>query len=165
MNYLGIDPGKSGACALIDESGVLRYWFRAPVINKEYDGLVMQEIIAGFQRKYRDNLQAFIEFQNAGAYSGMKIGATSIFQMGLGFGRWLQALESNEVPYRTVAPAVWMKAHATTPKVTGKARKAHHILTAKKMFPHPAVWNLSKVIQEAVAEAALIANWGKAQNG
>ncbi len=162
MNILGIDPGKSGAVVLLNERYIVDWWC-APIIGKEYNGFEMQRIsvkVLGYCGPLKTT--AFIEFQNAGAYNKLKIGATSIFQMGLGYGRWLQALEGNGIPYRTVTPAMWMKKFASKAKISGKERKAYHVLLARRMWPTSVPWDkLPKDAREGIAEAALIAEYGR----
>ncbi len=162
MNILGIDPGKSGAAALLGGDGYLLKWFRTPVVAKEYSGAGIQEIMELMNRKYRNNLSAWIEFQNGGSYGGGRVGATSTFQTGLGYGRWLQALEGNDIPYRIVTPAMWMKKFASKAKISGKERKAYHVLLARLMWPASVPWDkLPKDAQEGIAEASLIAEYGR----
>lgn len=93
--FMGIDPGKSGALAVISEQRTIikiRSFDRAAYLEvmREYSG---QDIVCCLE--------------HVGAMPGQ--GVTSMFSFGENFG-WLQgALEASGIAYQLARPRVWKK--------------------------------------------------------
>jgi Holliday junction resolvasome RuvABC endonuclease subunit len=96
MNYLGIDPGLSGAAVLLNESGGLVSSIRLEAT--EHD-------ISQFLRHCvdRDVLFAYLER----AQSMPKQGVSSTFKFGMSYGFLRGCLVSHRIPFEEVGPRKW----------------------------------------------------------
>ena len=110
MVYLGIDPGLSGALAVLDKDGEIIDIFDMPTL----------EVISGTSKKQRVNphgivselslfkdapIQAIIEQVNAMPGQGV----TSMFSFGRSLGILEGVLAGIQIPYTLVTPAVWKR--------------------------------------------------------
>ena len=110
MVYLGIDPGLSGALAVLDKDGEIIDIFDMPTL----------EVISGASKKQRVNphgivselslfkdapIQAIIEQVNAMPGQGV----TSMFSFGRSLGILEGVLAGIQIPYTLVTPAVWKR--------------------------------------------------------
>jgi crossover junction endodeoxyribonuclease RuvC len=115
--FLGVDPGKSGALALLDENG-------NPVEVLDYPGddiklaRMIDELILLMQKpEYSNSLErkvsilcppieikAAIEDVNS-----FQMGRQSAFNFGKNVGQWQGVLAANNIPYEFVRPQVWQK--------------------------------------------------------
>lgn len=138
---LGIDPGKTGALAMLYKDGAL-FIEDAPSIKKEINGAAVAQIIQEFGPSV-----AIIEQVNS-----FGMGRQSAFNFGQGVGVFKGVLAALGVPYIAVTPAKWKK-HYGIGKDKDEARA-----TATRLFPTKA--DLFKRKKDADrAEAALIALW------
>ena len=145
MRILGIDPGKSGGLAWVDDSG----WARAiPMPATEGD---IFNAIADTRREMPNH--AFIEH----VHSMPKQGVVSSFNFGAGYGGLRMALIAAGIPFTAIAPTTWQRefglptlAKAGSPTAKKNAHKAR----ALEMFP-------VIEITHATAAALLIAEWGR----
>jgi crossover junction endodeoxyribonuclease RuvC len=146
---LGIDPGLSGALALLDTGLNFMLLRDMPVvpIKKGRMGLsavLVAEIIEALEPDH-----AFVE--NVHAMKGQ--GISSAFNFGMGFGIILGALGAARVPYQFVTPNEWKK-HFRLTKDKGLSRA-----TAARLYPVQADL-FSRAKDDGRAEAALIATFG-----
>ena len=110
MIYLGIDPGLSGALAVLDKDGEIIDIFDMPTL----------EVISGTSKKQRVNphgivseltlfknipVQAIIEQVNAMPGQGV----TSMFSFGRSLGILEGVLAGIQIPYTLVTPVVWKR--------------------------------------------------------
>lgn len=129
---VGIDPGKDGAVAVIDQGGNLIV-FDTPTAKtgkkREYDLRAMVELL----RPYQSATRAAIERQAAMPGQGV----VSMFSTGEGYGIWLGMLAALGMAYEIVMPQRWRKImlagyqKAETPE----QRKAQSVLHAQRLFP------------------------------
>ncbi len=167
---MGIDPGISGAVALLLPDGSVRFWDTPSIKTggkRDYDSANMQEILLEALDRAVDaenlpegtnveplglHLHAYIER----AQAMPKQGVTSMFNYGKGFGLWLGLLIGIGIPYTLVSPRRWK---AVMLPDTAKDKGAS-LLRAKQLFPQ-CVSQLQLVKDHGKAEALLIAAYGQ----
>lgn len=171
MIILGIDPGKSGALAVVRTAHgrppVLLSCSDVPIREDDrVDGIAVCDFI---QRNLPDF--AFIERAQAmpslpdagGARRGP--GSTSMFNYGVTVGRLEMCVEGLGIPMKRVEVGAWKKAHALPNKNADGVRldvrvvKENSRLRAIKLFPAGASF-FARVRDHNRAEAALIAAYG-----
>jgi len=142
--YGGIDPGKKGAIALLDEQNVV-------------DALEMPEttkgVLEAIERMSEYDVK-MLALEKPIAMPGQGTKTTStVFQA---YGVLVAGLTVFHVPFIEVAPARWKRnLDLTSSKDLSRER-------ATQMFPEFAhLWKLKR--QDGVAEAALLAYWAKTQ--
>ena len=153
MNYLGIDPGLSGAVALIHEDGSAAV-MDAPTIW----------VTKGKGRRRQYILQELFRllgiFAEGGAVAALEEGiamprqsSTSTFSTGYGQGIYEMALVALRIPYERVRPQAWKKVMIAGAGV--KDKKAAY-LQAQRLFPDIELGSRS---DHGRAEALLIAEF------
>lgn len=162
-NFIGIDPGLSGAIAVI-ENGDL-YVFDMPVL--EYD-------ISGKKKRKELNvgkLAGLLDVANCQAYlegvAGMPgMGGTQMFAFGQSYGMTKAALALKGVPYEIISPQKW-KNYFGLKKTRGMTTSEFKTLSrelAMQKFPARAE-RFKRKKDDGRAEAALIALYGLEQSG
>jgi hypothetical protein len=141
MVVLGIDPGKTGAAALMSKEGIIE-------LIDWSDGPTMARKLMEWQFIYAP--KAALEKVSAMP----KQGVVSMFNLGANYGWWQGALEALKIPYKLVRPQEWQKA-AKLPKKKKPSDKPS-LPVARQMFPD-AELNLAK--HHGRADALLIADW------
>jgi crossover junction endodeoxyribonuclease RuvC len=119
--YLGIDPGKSGAIAEIDENGKI-----VDVIDFT-NAFDMVEIL------YNASLfdcSAVLEAVHAMPKQGVK----SMFEFGRNVGMWQGLLTAFKIPYVEIRPQKWQQAVGVM-KRDGSDIKEAARMTARKYWP------------------------------
>lgn len=108
---IGIDPGLTGAVAVIDldpEGGA--FFYDTPVVRldkkQRYDYAAMAQILRMLKVEFWKGLCVTVEK----VHSMPKQGVASSFNFGMGFGAWLGILAALEIPYTLVDPRRWTKA-------------------------------------------------------
>ena len=146
--YVGIDPGKAGGIARLrrDEIDL----FKMPSTIADVCDLLLK--LSGHE------VSALIERVSAGGSDtgGEKgrMGATSAFTFGEGYGVLQAALICNEIPFERIQPVKWQAIYGLR-KRTGETKtqkKNRHKAVAAELFPKITVthWN---------ADALLIAEY------
>lgn len=160
MRTLGIDLGKRGGLVLLAEDGALLGWARTPLAGKDYDGFEMAAKLRWALDQCADSpLRAFVESPNV-----MKLYPTAAFQVGMGFGRWIQALEAAQIGYRVVAASTWTSMFLPTKRKgwTRPQRKEFLVQQARRLCPPGIPWDaLNKEARSGVADALLLAEYGR----
>lgn len=155
--YLGIDPGISGALALM---------VQAPKWDIQVLDFPLLEVngrkridMHGLLRQLRtwamlhDIRAAVVE--DVGAMPGQ----ASMFPFGFSCGVGQMAVVAAEIPLRLVTPQKWKKHYGLK---GGKDNKDQSRLLASRMFPtHAHLWARKK--DDGRAEAVLLANYGGLQ--
>lgn len=145
MKYIGIDPGKSGAIAVICEDG--------SIDTAVFDETAYVDILG----KYAKDSFAVIEQVCGFSPPGARIGATSLFNFGANYG-WIQGLlAAFRIPYQRVVPARWKKSY-------GLSRdKQKSIECALHLFPNANLMRTEKckIPHDGIAEALLLAEYGR----
>lgn len=143
MIYIGIDPGKGGAMAVIADGMVQTFLFD----ERDYN-LVLQSLSNTKQ-------QTKCCLERVGAMSGQ--GVTSMFNFGENFGFIRGLLHANRIPYELVTPQKWKKEFGVT------ADKNTAIEICQRLFPDVSLFKSerSKKPHDGIAEALLIAEYAR----
>jgi crossover junction endodeoxyribonuclease RuvC len=155
MNYIGIDPGKQGAVAVLSEDG-FPMLYDCPLVGKELDVVSMATLL----RPYCE-LGAVAILEKVGARPGQ--GVVSMFSFGVGYGMWRGILAAFGARVHLVAPQTWKAAML---RDTDKSKDAS-VLTAMSLFPGLAAKQLTGSrggIKDGRAEALLLAEYGRRTN-
>jgi len=183
MMLCGIDPGLTGALALIRETaaGDAISFFDTPVLEiktkqRTHRVIDIAEIANILMRELGRNAEAHVYIEKVSAAPiGMKgrgnqmcpvchrtpqPGATSTFNFGMGFGMWQGVLAGLQLPVTLVHPRTWKSA---VMKDMGQEKGAS-IIRAKQLYPMASP-SLNLVKHHGRADALLIAHWGRGQRG
>lgn len=140
MNYIGIDPGKSGGIAVITTEGAA-YAYKMPPTDRDLLDL-LDDIGAGVSRAMLEQVHAM---------PGQ--GVTSTFTFGRGFGKLEMALCAARIPFELVTPQKWQKLLGCLTKGNKNVSKA----AAQRLFP-------TLKVTHAIADALLIAEFCRRTN-
>lgn len=143
MIYIGIDPGKSGAMAIMWENGKIELIPFDPTVY----------IHAIF--KATDTARSVCCLEHVSAMP--KQGVVSTFNFGSNFG-WIQGvLDSFGVSYELVRPAKWKKEFSVT------ADKNSSIAVCKRLFPDVSLLRTENCRKDddGLAEALLMAEYAR----
>ena len=143
MIYIGIDPGKSGAMAVIFEG--MERTVLVPFDDREYTNVLR-------------NLNSQIAkacLEHVTAMPGQ--GVTSMFNFGQNFGYIRGLLEALQVPYELVRPQKWKKEFS----ITGD--KNSSIEVCKRLFPGIVLRRTERCRKDddGLAEALLMAEYAR----
>ena len=146
--WLGIDPGITGALALLDEQGEA-----VELIDMPGNVADLADWIWGvwsWDTATEHQIQAVVEIQSA--YP--KQGVVSSFKTGKGYGEILGCLAALRIPYRLVAPGTWKRAMGVS------ADKEQARAKARERWPTA---SLSRKKDHGRAEALLLAEYLRRQ--
>lgn len=145
MTVIGIDPGKSGGIAWIQDG--------KPCVEKMPDTAkdlwqLVESISQVFCQLYYKKIdcKAYIEQ----VHSSPQMGVVSAFTFGQGFGQLEMALTAAGIPFERVRPQVWQKAMGCMTKGDKNVSKAK----AQELFP-------TMKVTHSTADALLIAEYGR----
>ena len=163
MKFLGIDPGSTGAVALIREDGSVSFW-DAPVVRiksgkktkTEMDAAAASSLISDIRDENKG--QVFVTIEKVSSMPGQ--GVASMFSFGKNFGTWLGILAALKVPSQQVAPVSWKKKMM---RDSGKEKDASRV-KAMQLFPNTSK-DLCLIKHHGRADALLIAEYGRIQLG
>jgi len=153
MRHIGIDPGLSGAVAIISDDSLKV--FDMPTMTVDRNGKAKRQVSANELAELL-NLYAgkdcHVYVERVSAMAGQ--GVTSVFSFGRSFGMIEGILAALKMPVTFVAPATWVKGVGRGPgKDASRAR-------AMELFPNYEYF-FKRVKDDGRADAALIAHWGK----
>lgn len=152
---IGIDPGVSGAVAILDGHGGLVQVFDMPsveiVVGGKTKRRVSPEMLCAELRLYADQ-GAVAWVEQVGAMPGQ--GVTSMFAFGEAFGLAKGVLAGLQVRTYTVTPGKWKKTLLVNPGKDGSRSKAAQTWPAHAQ-------EFKRVKDDGRAEAALIAAYGR----
>lgn len=142
MIYIGIDPGKDGAMAVLWEDG------KIDVIPFSTDGYIEE-----MQHLYPLKSRCCLE--RVGSMPGQ--GVTSMFKFGENYGFIQGLLTAYCIPYELVTPQKWKKEF----QITGD--KNSSIAVCKRLFPDVSLRRTErcKKDHDGMAEALLLACYAK----
>jgi crossover junction endodeoxyribonuclease RuvC len=154
--YIGIDPGVSGAIAVLDFDGNVDL-YDMPVMEYSVGKRKKRRIDMVLTRNLFRNMansghEAFIEEVHAMPGQGV----TSMFNMGYGLGALHAILNCLYIRTTRVRPQEWKKEFGLIKKDKGDS-----IRVAQELFPHADI-TLKK--HHGRAEALLLAEFGRRQN-
>jgi len=157
MRHIGIDPGLSGAIAVITEEPLQTSLqiHDMPTMTVDRNGKAKRQVSANELAELL-NLYAgkdcHVYVERVSAVSGQ--GVTSVFSFGRSFGMIEGILAALKMPVTFVAPATWTRAIGRSPgKDASRAR-------AMELFPNYEYF-FKRVKDDGRADAALIAHWGR----
>lgn len=137
--HLGIDPGKAGALALLDdETGRLVCWDIPGTTRELHDLIAGLPMITG----------CFLEKLHAGP----QMGRTTIATMFMNYGALKGALSWRDIPFEEVRPNIWKPAYGLSGDKNLSREKAG------QMFPLDAHYFARKK-DDGRAEAAILAHY------
>jgi len=148
--YCGIDPGLSGAWAMITFNG--RDWSCGDMHHDD-QGFLHSERIWDEMRQARDSLDIEVVIEKV--HSMPKQGVASTFKFGMAFGSAVTISKRFKREVTMVTPQVWKKSFKLS------SAKQESLDLARQMFPE-APLNLKK--HNGRAEALLIAEWLRRSN-
>ena len=140
--FIGIDPGQTGAAALIHTEGELIHDWQgiAPASNTIREWRIAYNVC-----------MVAVEMVHAMP----KQGVTSMFNFGMNFGMWQGILATLQMPYVFVRPQIWRKGLIFRSDGQGKEGGLN---AARRLFPD-AELHLKK--HSGRADALLIALWAR----
>ena len=109
MKIIGIDPGLSGAIAVLENSKVLNI-FDMPVMSegkKNKRQLNSAQLVSLIKRNIKTNEEVVVVVEQVNAMPGQ--GVTSIFNFGQTFGAIKGVCAALELPIFLVRPSKWKK--------------------------------------------------------
>lgn len=143
--YIGIDPGKSGALAVLyPEGGVEKTLFDPNEYNDILGDLASSE-----------DYEAVCCVEKVGAMPGQ--GVVSMFNFGHNLGFIEGLLKAHSIPYQLVPPQTWKKEFSLS------GDKAKSIEVCQKLFPkvNLLATERSKKPSDGIAEAILMAEYAR----
>ena len=165
MIVLGIDPGLTGALALISHNGLLAVHDIPTMIKGNGEGAVKNQIDPGaladllrawIEGKDKNEIMVMIESQGPVRLPGNKIlGGASAFSLAYTAGVIEGVVTTLRLPRELVTPSVWKKALGLTAK--GPDKKALARAMAQRYYPEA---DIHRVRDHNRAEAILIARYG-----
>jgi len=152
MNYIGIDPGLSGAVAMLSSSGSVLALDDTPVasVGKKHVYLPREMKRLIFELAASGEVIAVLE----DVHAMPKQGVTSTFSLGRGAGLWEGILVGIGVPYELVKPELWKKIMMSG---MGKDKDASRV-KALQLFP-AAINSLALKKHHGRADALLLAEY------
>ena len=149
---IGIDPGKKGGVAVLNEAGDLI--FNSPLPESD-------ELAKIFCNHGADQLIRRVYVEHCQSMPGQ--GVTSMFTYGVGFGRILGVLDSMRISYDLVRPQKWQKLMIPGAK-TGQSKPAA-LVKAKQLFPgNSFIQPRCRKAHDGIVDALLIAEYGRLQH-
>lgn len=146
MTYIGIDPGKGGALAVLNEDGSSIIY---PFSVEGY-----REILADYSTEnFKCRAKCCLEHVGAAP----KQGVVSMFHFGENFGFIQGLLTAYDIPYELVRPQKWKREFSIT------ADKNMAIDVCKRLFPNANLkrTNRCKKDDDNMAEALLMAEYAR----
>lgn len=140
--YIGIDPGKSGALALLTEDGQCTV---VPFQESAYTAIL----------KAASGPSSVCCLEKVGAMPGQ--GVVSMFNFGHNLGYIEGLLQAFDIPYQLVPPQTWKKEFCVT------SDKNTSIEVCRKLFPHVSLLPTarSRKPSDGMAEAMLMAEYAR----
>lgn len=138
--FVGIDPGKSGALAVIGSITHIVPFDKETYVNTLF--------------AWKNDI-SLVVLEHVGPMP--KQGVTSTFKFGENFG-WLQGvLDAFGIPYELVRPQKWKREFSCT------SDKNTSIEVAKRLFPHASLLRTPKCSKpdDGIAEALLMAEYAR----
>mgnify|MGYP006304432757 CR=1 FL=1 len=147
--HIGIDPGQSGAAALLPAEGFPQ------VADWPGDPVAAADILKLWSFEHDIQLVA-IERVSAMP----KQGVSSTFKFGMHYGSWLGILAALELPHQLPSPREWQK--GLVKPSDGSDPKARSLAVARRLFPDA---ELGRKKDHGRADALLLAWWARQQRG
>jgi len=151
---LGVDPGLSGACALVGPEGGVQV-FDMPTTSRRVNNKLKRQIdpypLAAWIELHRPLIRLAV-IEQVGTMPGQ--GVTSAFNFGFTTGVIHGIIASCGIEIRTVAPQVWKRKF----NLLGQDKDASRGEASRRLSQFTDLWPLKK--HDGRAEAALLAIYG-----
>jgi hypothetical protein len=161
--WVGIDPGKTGALAVIvevNENLVLHKLVDTPLRTipgtqrkKEYDAAGIDSLISGVASVSMSVPGTIIRAALERTWAWPRQGSRTSFSSGFGYGLWWMALTASHVPFIVPEPATWQEWRG----LIGRDKAASRTL-AERDFPDA---NLGRRKSEDRADAIALALYAR----
>lgn len=152
--YIGIDPGKNGAMAVLDgKNDRIIEVVDCPVIGRFINSSVIVAFFERYLKTEDGEPKIFVGIEKAQAMP--KQGVVSMFNYGVGYGLYLGILCGFRIPYVEIPPAKWKKEFSLMLK-----DKNESIRVAKQLFPQVSK-QLNRKKDHGRAEAILLAAYAR----
>jgi hypothetical protein len=167
--YVGVDPGKDGAVAIV-EQGTRLFFYDAEnldlaalaevfVTYMGMDGVfVLLEKVQVMPGSRERRLAAGIAAGRPGEEVEVGGGAVGMLKYGIGYGEYRGMLKALRVPFAEIHPATWKAAFSLFRQPKDKS-----IAVAKQLYPASVDW-LKRKKDHGRAEALLIAEYARRGN-
>lgn len=159
INYLGIDPGKTGAFVILNPEGVILERESMPVTGTEYN----IHGISDFLLIHREGIKmACIEMINT-VFIG---GKASNFDFGYGYGILRGLLVAHSIPHLVTKPRDWQN-HYFRGMAKGLSTKEKALEIARNQWPSTDFrvigkrGNYTTKIDDGFVDALLLANFAR----
>jgi hypothetical protein len=145
--FIGIDPGKTGAAALITNEG------NHEILDYPGSPSLIVETFMEWESKYNITMAAL---EKVSARPGQ--GVVSMFTFGRNLGAWEGIISTFEIPFMMPTPRQWQK--GIIDQKAGGETKERSLNTARRLFPDA---SLSRKKDHGRSDALLLAFWAKRQ--
>lgn len=152
---IGIDPGNTGALALMEDNGGLIEVVDMPIMamgkKNQVNPVELANILSNWKAMARmDNLKLFAYIEHV--HSMPKQGVSSSFNFGMGYGVIQGVVAALKIPTKLIPSQTWKKYHCLTGKEKDNARTL-----ALQQYPDA---SLARKKDIGRADAILIALYG-----
>lgn len=154
---MGVDPGKDGGIAVLEEDGQVLRLEVMPLIGSEYDLLAIRALL---NRIAQGTIPRLTVEKSQPMPPSVPGGSVANFQRGVCRG-WEWMAVALCLPYELVAPRTWQAAMlAGLPAGDTKARS---LLACQRLFPGVSLLRTAKCskLHDGMADALLLAEWGR----
>jgi len=165
--YIGIDPGKSGAVAIINEDKSVQI-FDTPTTkietnqktksgNKKKKNLYLESEMVNLLKQFQGK-NVHIALEKVHSMPGQ--GVSSMFSMGEGYGLWRGIMSAFQLSYTLITPQSWKKEmlHGL-----GK-EKSISCYRAKQLFPNVELYTKNGRALDGRGDALLLAEYARRKN-
>jgi hypothetical protein len=128
--YLGVDPGKEGALAILTDNGDRSWDGVWDYLDQECLHRLKDISLFIVKSKSKSTVIGLIEKVNADP----SWGKTSIFNFGDNFGQWRGRFDALSIPYTLLSPSKWQK-EVFDSGSNIKDRKVASLELARRLFP------------------------------
>jgi len=151
--FLGIDPGQTGGCALMDRNRkvvMASLWdesLLAQIAAIHSDGITIDGIVYGSI--------TYCVLEQVHAMPGN--GVSSMFKFGTNYGMWQGMLRSNGIPFSLITPQRWMKEILDS----GSREPDHRFDYALRHWPTAPLFGPKGGKRKGVADGCIIADYAR----
>ena len=168
MVVIGIDPGLTGALALMDHHGLqavqdmptMQRALALGTVKNQVNAAAVTQLLKEWTREHsRNEILVVLEHQRPIHFPGAKPqGSSSVFSLGHTTGILEGVVVALGFPHREVTPQTWKKALGLP---GGAKNKGVVRAKAQRLYPEAP---LTRVMDHNRAEAIMIARWGYQEN-
>lgn len=157
MHILGIDPGQTGALAVLNSMGQCEVIYPFDLIENGFNAHGFDELLWSVRGSFDAPLLACIEHVHA--FPGQ--GVTSMFNFGKTAGIIEGVLTAHKIPFEKVLPKVWTKSFNMDSELSSPKQRAYQ--KACELFPTTSFLKgpRSKVPHTGMVDAVLIAEYAR----